>query len=443
MTIEESEGAAPRLVAARAVQAVLDRGQALDGALEPLLAELGESRDRSLARRLCHLLLRDWPAISHLLGQLLKRPPQRRDRPAYFVLAVSLAELREGREPDHAIVHSAVEAVRQAGLKRLVGLANAVLRNYLRRRDDLESGLADQPIFRFGYPGWLIEQLRTDWPHDWEAILNHGNEPPPLCLRVNRRHWSRAEAAIALAEAGFDAIAPEAAPDALILHQRAAISALPGFAEGGLSVQDGAAQLTVDYLELIDGQRVLDACAAPGGKAAHILERADVDLTALDIDGERLGRVAENLERLSLTARLVTGDASKPSEWWDGQLFDRILIDAPCSATGVIRRHPDIRWLRKPADVTALVMLQAAILDSLWPLLAPGGILVYATCSVLNAENRQQANAFLERHEHLEVIDHADLPGRGPGPGRQIMPGDHDLDGFYHLAVRRLPVGAQ
>ncbi len=433
----------PRLVAARTVQAVMDRGQTLDGALEPLLAELGESRDRSLARRLCHLLLRDWPAISHLLGQLLKRPPQRRDRPAYFVLAISLAELREGREPDHAIVHSAVEAVRQAGLIRLVGLANAVLRNYLRRRSDLESGLADNPIFRFGYPGWLIEQLRTDWPTDWEAILTQGNEPPPLCLRVNRRYWSRAEAATALVEAGFEAIAPEAVPDALILHQRAAISALPGFAEGGLSVQDGAAQLAVDYLELADGQRVLDACAAPGGKAAHILERADVDLTALDIDDDRLDRVRENLERLSLAARLVTGDATDPSQWWDGRPFDRILIDAPCSATGVIRRHPDIRWLRKPADIAALVTLQAAILDSLWPLLAPGGILVYATCSVLNAENRQQANAFLERHEHLEVIDHADLPGRGPGPGRQIMPGDHDLDGFYHLAVRRLPVGVQ
>ncbi len=443
MTTEASEGARPRLVAAQAVQAVLDRGQALDGALEPLLMELDDSRDRSLARRLCHGVLRDWPAISHLLGQLLKRPPQRRDRPAYFLLAVSLAELREGREPDHAIVHSAVEAVREAGLKRLTGLANAVLRNYLRRREALESELADDPIFRFGYPGWLINQLRTDWPEDWQQILTQGNEPPPLCLRVNRRHWTRAEAVAALAEAGHEAIAPESVPDALILAQRAAIGALPGFAEGGLSVQDGAAQLAVEYLALADGQRVLDACAAPGGKAAHILERADVDLTALDIDVERMARVRENLERLSLSAQLITGDATQPSQWWDGRHFDRILVDAPCSATGVIRRHPDIRWLRKPADIQALVTLQATILDSLWPLLAPNGILVYATCSLLNAENRQQALSFLERHEHLEVIDHAELPGRGPGPGQQILPGDHDLDGFYHLAVRRLPSGGQ
>lgn len=419
--------------------AVLDHGQALDEALKPLLARLDQARDRALARRLCHAVLRDWPAINQLLDHLIDKPPKKRERPVWFILAVSLAELREGREPDRAVVHSAVEAVRHGGLHRLSGLVNAVLRRYLRERTRLESGQAEDPTLHYGYPRWLIERLQADWPQDWSDILAAGNCPPPLCLRVNRRRWSREQAAQALADAGHAVRLPANLPDALILEQRAAVSELPGFADGALSVQDGAAQLVVEYLGLSDGLRVLDACAAPGGKSAHILERAEVDLTAIDIDADRLVRVGENLARIGLSAKLLQADAARPEDWWDGQRFDRILIDAPCSATGVIRRHPDIRWLRKPADIESLVATQAALLDALWPLLGPGGILVYATCSVLAVENQQQVLSFLERHERIEVIEHAELPGRARGPGRQILPGEMDLDGFYHCAVRRLP----
>ena len=432
-------GVGPRLAAASALQSVLDHGQTLDGALVQPLARLDQGRDRALARRLCHAVLRDWPAINHLLGQLIERAPKKRERPVFFILAVALAELREAREPDRAVVHSAVEATRTGGLKRLAGMANAVLRRYLRERTELERGLADDPVFALGYPRWLIEAFQADWPDDWQALLDAGNQPPPLCLRVNRRHWDRQDASAALAEGGYHSHELPGLPDALALEQRAAVSELPGFAEGGLSVQDGAAQAVVECLQLADGQRVLDACAAPGGKAAHILERADVELTALDIDAARLARVAETLERLALKAELVEGDAADPESWWDGRQFDRILIDAPCSATGVIRRHPDIRWLRKPGDVDTLLVTQAAILDGLWPLLAPGGILVYATCSVLAVENHRQALSFLERHEQLEVIDHVELPGRPMAPGQQTLPGEMDLDGFYHFAVRRLP----
>lgn len=429
-----------RLAAARALSQVLDHGRSLDPALTDSLAELSASPDRALARRLAHAVLRDWPAIQTLTSRLLHRPPARRDRLLLFVVAVALAELRDGREPERAVVHSAVESARAGGLARLSGLTNALLRRFLRERAALEADLAESEPVRYGYPAWLIDAIRHDWPAEWASVLAEGNRPPPLWLRVNQRYWTLAEARQALIDGGHEVELPDKAlPDALCLPRRARISDLPGFAEGGLSVQDGAAQLTADYLALSDGLRVLDACSAPGGKAAHLLERADVDLTAVELDGQRLDRVATSLERLGLRARLIVGDASQPRDWWDGQPFDRILIDAPCSATGVIRRHPDIRWLRQPADIEALVKTQARLLSALWPLLAPGGILVYATCSILAAENVRQGQAFLESHDHCEAIDHAELPGRACAVGRQILPGDHDLDGFYHLAVRRLP----
>ena len=398
--------------------------------------------DRALARRLAHTVLRDWPAVQGLSARLIKRAPARRDRLVLFVVAVALAELREEREPAHAVVHSAVEVTRALGLARLSGLVNAVLRRYQREGDQLDDQLGDSEVIRSGHPGWLIKALRQDWPEHADAILQNNNRPPPLWLRVNRRYWTRDEALEALTGAGFDAERPAAGlPDALRLAQRARISELPGFAEGGLSVQDGAAQLTAEYLALEDGQRVLDACSAPGGKAAHALERVDADLVALDVDAERLERVGETLERLKLSAQLVEADATDPASWWDGKPFDRILVDAPCSATGVIRRHPDIRWLRKASDIDRLVVTQRQLLDALWPLLAPGGILVYSTCSVLAAENRRQASAFTESTTHCEAIDPPDLLGRGQSLGRQILPGDDDLDGFYHLALRRLPGG--
>ena len=434
----EGDGSAPRLAAARALLQVLDQGKALDSALDQAVAALATARDRALARRLSHAVLRDWPALDGLLGKLIKRRPARRDRLVWFVLAVGLAELRQQREPAPAVVHAAVAAVAAAGLGRLKGLANAVLRNYQRQRSTLEAGQDDDPVLAWGYPRWLIERIRQDWPAQWEQILAAGNQPPPLTLRVNRRHWCRDEALAALLAAGHQAASLDGLPDALVLSQRAAVSALPGFADGGLSVQDGAAQLAVEHLDLVAGQRVLDACAAPGGKAAHILERADVELTAVDVDARRLDQVADNFRRLQLGGRLVVGDAADPAAWWDGQPFDRILVDAPCSATGVIRRHPDIRWLRQPGDIAALVALQARLLDALWPLLVPGGILVYATCSVLAVENHEQGRSFLERHEDADVIDHDQLPGLACQPGRQIVPGALDLDGFYHLAMRKL-----
>lgn len=434
-----SDGALPRQVAARAAMAVLDDGRALDAALAPLLEPLAASRDRSLARRLSHGVLRDWPALDWLIGQLVEKPLKGRNRSLHFLIATALHELRDAREPDHAVVHAAVAAARSLHGQRMTGLVNGVLRNFGRRKDELLSAMPDTPVLRFGYPAWLVRAVEHDRGDAAPRILAAGNQPPPLWLRANRRRTARDDYLLKLARDGIEANAVEGFPEALVLSERVAVSSLPGFDEGLVSIQDGAAQLAVDYLDLSDGQRVLDACAAPGGKAAHVLERHDVDLTALDVDAERLARVGSGLERLGLQARLVEGDAARPQDWWDGRRFDRILVDAPCSATGVIRRHPDIRWLRRAGDVERLVELQREIVDALWPLLEPGGILVYATCSILKIENDEQARAFLERHADARGIDNTDMPGRPAGPGRQVLPGEHGCDGFYYFVARRLP----
>lgn len=435
-------GAAPRRVAAQAALAVLDSGRALDRALDPLLKTLEDPRDRALARRLVHALLRDWPALDWLIGRLLHKPLKGRQRLVHFLLATGLQELRDQREPAPAVVNAAVAATRQtvglAAGQGMTGLVNGVLRRFERERRKLEAELPDTAVFRYGYPAWLIEMIERERGAASAAILAAGNRPPPQWLRVNRRRSRPQDYLERLEQRGIGAETVPGFADAVRLLDRVAIRDLPGFAQGEVSIQDGAAQLAVDWLELAPGQRVLDACAAPGGKSAHILERADVELTALDSDPERLIRVDQTLERLGLRAHVLAGDAVQPADWWDGQRFDRILVDAPCSGSGVIRRHPDIRWLRRASDIERLAATQAALLDALWPLLEPGGILVYTSCSVLKVENDDQARAFLERHEDARAINKADLPGQATHPGRQILPGEQGCDGFYYFAARRL-----
>ncbi|MDT8450875.1 MAG: 16S rRNA (cytosine(967)-C(5))-methyltransferase RsmB, partial [Wenzhouxiangellaceae bacterium] len=362
------------------------------------------------------------------------------------LLLTGIDQLREGREPPAAIVHACVAAARAAGQARLAGLVNAVLRNHQRRAAALESALPEDPAIRLGYPRWLIDRIRQDWPGDgsgggpdgWREIAEAGNRPPPLWLRINRRRTTPAKLGEKLAAAGIDAAADQRFPDALRLDRAARVSALPGFAAGEFSVQDAGAQAAAGLLDLAPGQKVLDACAAPGGKAAHILERADVDLTAVELDPARARRVGETFERLGLAGRVVVGDAADPDAWGAARDYDRILIDAPCSATGVIRRHPDIRWLKREADLAGNVLVQRAILEALWPRLAPGGLLVYATCSILHAENRNQARDFIADHADAEAFD-AELPDSvAVAPGRQILPGRLDRDGFYYLRLRRL-----
>ncbi|MBY6203879.1 16S rRNA (cytosine(967)-C(5))-methyltransferase RsmB [Halomonas denitrificans] len=431
-------GARPRVAAALALREVLDRGRALTDALEGLGDTLPDRRDRAQVRRLCNRVLRDWPMLDAAVRGRLNKPLDRRNRWIHFLLAVAIDELNEGREPAPAVVHATVEAARVGRAAPLAGLVNAVLRGRLR---DGAGTRPDDDVHRYGLPGWLAARIRADWPDEADEVLAAGNRPPPTWLRANRRRSDPTALAERLHADGIESLIDPRFPDALRLAHPVAVGDLPGLAAGELSVQDAGAQSAADLLDLADGQRVLDACAAPGGKAAHILERAAVELTAVESDPARATKVVESLRRLGLDADVVTGDAARPNDWWDGRAFDRILIDAPCSATGVLRRHPDIRWLRRAGDIEANVALQARLLDALWPLLAPGGLLVYATCSILHAENRDQGRTFLDRHPDAEAVDVAIPACRDVDPGVQILPGSLDRDGFYYLAVRRLPAG--
>ena len=429
-----------RAVAARLLGQVLGQGQSLALVLPPALEQV-DPLDRGLLQELGYGVCRWQPMLQALLDRLLERPLDPREPAVRALLLTGLYQLHYLRIPEHAAVAETVTAARQLRKPWAAGLVNAVLRSFLRRRADLLAALETDREARTAHPRWLLGALERDWPDDWPAIVAANNAHPPLTLRVNTRRLSREGYQSRLAEAGWTA-EPGAAPTALTLAEPVEPTLLPGFAEGWISVQDAAAQWAAPLLDLRPGLRVLDACAAPGGKTGHLLECApDLDLTALDRDVARLERVRINLARLRLKARLLVGDAERPTEWWDGIAYDRILVDAPCSATGVIRRHPDIKLLRRERDIAALAESQRTMLNSLWPLLRADGRLVYATCSVLRRENEEVVAAFLAAHP-----DAWDPPimadwGRVPSHGRQILPGEADMDGFYYaVLVKRTPV---
>jgi 16S rRNA (cytosine967-C5)-methyltransferase len=396
-----------------------------------------EVRDAAFARRLAFGVLRWYGTLDWLAGKLLAKPMKARDQDIRHLLLLGLHQLWHEDLPGHAAVHATAECARTLGKPWAVGLVNAVLRRFQREMPQWTDAqrLQDQ---QFAHPDWLLDALRQDWPQHWQAIAQANNQPPPLWLRCNTTRLSRDELAARFAQEGVTTQPHPLAPDALQVLDPVPVQSLPGFSEGWFSVQDAAAQLAAPLLSPAPGMRILDACAAPGGKTGHLLELAgQARVTALDISQKRLSRIAENLARLGLDATLTCGDATEPSAWWDGEAFDRILLDAPCSATGVIRRHPEIKWLRDPAQVQAAAQLQARLLDRLWPLLQPDGILVYATCSVLNIENSQQINAFLERQPDARCIDPGWSGALSAGPGRQWLPGTQDMDGFFYALLQK------
>lgn len=376
------------------------------------------------------------PALRHVLDQLLDRPFHPRPSPLETILLLGLFQLLHTRIPAHAAVHETVRLV--AGANRPArGLANAVLRRAAAERDALLAALdeVEDPTIRHAHPAWMVERLRADWPREWETTLAANNERAPMTLRAHRQSGGRERALERLREAGLDAAPHPLAPDALTLARPADVDALPGFADGALSVQDAAAQLAAPLLSIEPGMRVLDACAAPGGKTAQIadLEPGLAELVATDVDATQIARARANFERTGTRARLLEADASEPDAWWDGAPFDRILLDAPCSASGVIRRHPDIKYLRRADDVDALAARQRALLDAAWRMLAPGGRLVYAVCSVFAREGSEQITDFVARH-----ADARPIPlnfGRPAGPGAQLLAGDQDMDGFFHACL--------
>jgi len=384
--------------AAYAVAAVL-AGRTPEAALAAAAPEL-----RPAALDLAYTCLRDAGRGDFLLGRLLEKPLK--DPEVRALLLVALARLERRPAEAHTVVDQAVAAAAGLSNGRFKALTNAVLRNFLRRRDELLAAADTDPVAHWRHPDWWLAKLRASYPADWEAIAAAGNTHPPMCLRVNRRRPAglddnrrRPASADFLSELRTaDIVAETLDSFALLLEKPLPVDRLPGFAAGRVSVQDWGAQHAAVLLDVHDGQRVLDACAAPGGKTAHLLELATLDLTALELDATRARGIAENLDRLGLAASVKVADARQPQRWWDGRPFDRILADVPCSASGVARRHPDIKWLRRAADVAGFARTQAAILDALWPALAPGGKMLYCTCSVFPEENGAQVRAFVARH---------------------------------------------
>ncbi|MBS1155737.1 MAG: rRNA ((967)-C(5))-methyltransferase [Proteobacteria bacterium] len=372
--------------------------------------------------------LRHLGLLEQVLTQLLRAPLREPELRA--LLLAALYQLQFTRAAPYSIVDHAVKVATHTGKGQGKGLVNAVLRNFLRNKDGLIKQAHATDCGRFSHPDWWIAAMRAAYPQHWEQILASNNQHPPMTLRINRRKTSTADYLNLLSEAGIPAQALER--EAILLKHPVGVSQLPHFADGWVSVQDFGAQLAAHLLDVQNGMRVLDACAAPGGKSGHILELADVDLLAVDIDNTRLDRVNQNLARIGLSAKTIAGNAARPQEWWDGRPFERILADVPCSATGVVRRHPDIKWLRRREDFTAFARQQAEMTDALWPLLAKGGKLLYATCSVFPAENTEAASAFAARHPDAERLA---LPASVCANGQLLPTPEHD--GFYYALFRK------
>ncbi len=437
-------GAETRAVAASAVDAVIRKGRSLDRVLAHAVMHELSPQDAALVRALVYGTLRGHYLHSKLIAELLTKPIKKKDAVLESLLSVGLFQLLESRQPDFAVVSSTVDAAAALGRPHARGLINAVLRNFQRQRDKLLAIAIKDQQARYGLPAWLLERLRSDWPSSWESVAKASNEQAPMWLRVNQSRTTVNNYQQALhAELDESGILSDVCPDAIRLEQAVSVDRLPGFSDGDSSVQDVSAQLAATVLQPQAGDRILDACAAPGGKTCHLAELTNnkATIVALDNSADRMQRVSENLERLGATVTTLVADASEPDAWWDGEQFDRILLDAPCSATGVIRRHPDIRFLRRPSDIVELTQLQADILDSLWPMLKPGGHFLYATCSVLRAENQDVITAFLKRESTaaLSKIDTlASIAVKDSGPGYQLLPGNAaEGDGFYYALMQK------
>ena len=416
---------AESLRAAAAVVAQVAAGRSLSATLERVSEEFGGGVRPALTD-LCYGTLRCYGRV-----QATVRVLSRRGAPDSLVEALlwcALYALESGRYADYTVVDQAVRACAARGHARSTGYVNALLRARLRSRRSIEARLASDPVARYQHPAWWIARLRASHPQQWDCILAAGNSRPPMCLRVNARRSSAARYVERLATQAIGARILEGG--AVLLQRPVPVERLPGFAEGEVSVQDAGAQQAVPLLDLRAGQRVLDACAAPGGKSAHILETAHVALTALDLDASRCAAVVRNLQRLRLTAEVSAADCTIPGSWWDGRAYERILADVPCSASGVARRHPDIKWLRREADIAANGVRQARILDALWRLLTPGGKLLYVTCSVFPEENGFIVDAFLARTPAARLLA---LPGAAAA---QLLP-DAEHDGFYFALLEK------
>ena len=418
----------PRTEAAKILQSVIYKGESLTTALT--------NNDSPLISDLCYGSLRWHEPLSFILDELMSKKLKNKDKDIECLIRIGLYQIIYQNTPDHAAVGETVNALK--GLKKpwAKNLVNAVLRNFLRGQEKLLKQKDDYWPARFAFPQWLLDRIKNAYPENWQAIFAESNKRAPMTLRVNLNHQTRNEYLEKLKETGIDAEIVVSVDTAIMLAKPQNVFDLPGFEEGEVSVQDAAAQGASILLDCQDGMTILDACAAPGGKTGHILESAkDLSVIAMDSSESRLKRVAENLDRLKLSATIVASDALETDNYAKDILFDRILLDAPCSATGVIRRHPDIKVLRRDSDIKQLAQLQSKIMDALWQKLKPSGIMLYATCSILPDENETQVAAFLDRQNDAEIIS---IPN-AQNLGRQIFPGDEGMDGFYYAKLKKLP----
>ncbi|WP_030127846.1 16S rRNA (cytosine(967)-C(5))-methyltransferase RsmB [Pseudomonas sp. QTF5] len=429
----------PRLAAAKALAAVLNGKASLNSSL-PTQMDKVEDRDRGFTQDLAFGTARWQPRLSALAAKLLQKPFKAADADVEALLLVGLYQLLYTRVPAHAAIGETVGCADKLKKPWAKALLNAVLRRAQRESEALLAELEHDPVVRTSHPRWLQKSLKAFWPEQWEAICAANNAHPPMILRVNRRHHTRDAYLGLLSDAGIAAKPCVYSQDGIILDTAADVRSLPGFAEGWISVQDEAAQLAADLLDLAPGQRVLDACCAPGGKTCHILEAEPklAGVVAVDLEAKRLVRVRENLARLGLSAELIAADGRDTATWWDGKPFQRILLDAPCSATGVIRRHPDIKLTRQPDDIAALAVLQGELLDAMWITLEVGGILLYATCSTLPTENTEVIEAFLARTPGARELDIASQAGIKQPHGRQLLAQEGGHDGFYYAKLIKI-----
>ncbi|MEX2944459.1 16S rRNA (cytosine(967)-C(5))-methyltransferase RsmB [Serratia fonticola] len=422
-----------RSIAAKAIGQVLDQGQSLNTILPALQKNISD-KDRGLLQELSFGTLRVLPQLEWCIQQLMAKPMTGKQRPLHYLLMVGLYQLLYTRIPPHAVLAETVEGAVALKRPQLKGLINGVLRQFQRQQEELLARAANNES-RYLHPSWLLKRIKLAYPAQWEQIVDANNQKPPMWLRVNRLHHTREDYLQLIQQAGIAAEPHTEYRDAVRLLAPCPVTDLPGFSEGWVTVQDASAQGCVDLLDPQDGEQILDLCAAPGGKTTHILEAAPkAHVLAVDIDEQRLSRVKENLRRLRQHAEVRQGDGRTPQEWCGDQQFDRILLDAPCSATGVIRRHPDIKWLRRDSDIAELAALQSEILEAIWPRLKPGGVMVYATCSILPQENSEQIAGFLQRHGDAKLVETGDVQS----PGKQNLPHPEDGDGFFYAKLIKI-----
>ncbi len=428
-----------RLIAARIINNVTD-GRSLTECLDNSLSSIKDPRDRGFVQAVCYGVCRFYTRLDVILSYLLQKPMNAKDSDVHALLMVGLYQLIDMRVPPHAAVAETVNGTE--GLKKpwARGLVNAILREFLRSRDRIEAEIKEDAEALFAHPQWWIDAIEAAWPEHWQAVLEANNMHPPFSLRVNERQLSRAKYLEMLQEKEIEAQAIEETKSGIVLATPIAADTLPGFATGEISVQDGAAQLAAELLELAPGMHVLDACAAPGGKLTHIyqIEPDLASLTAVENDPKRIPSINENLTRLQAQAQVICADAGDTEKWWDGTQFDRILLDAPCSASGVVRRHPDIKLLRQSEDIEAMAATQLDLLRALWPLLKPGGMFLYATCSIFPQENAQVIKEFLAEHKDAQEQKIDASWGIACEVGRQILPGMHNMDGFYYARLHKM-----